>query len=96
MAKHVMGPQKDIGHVFTDWHPDTITHRFAAARDACGLSRDIRFHTLRHSAATQMLSAGIPLPVIQRILGHASISTTQIYAEVLDQVAHAEMAKMTW
>ena len=39
-------------------------------------------HSMRHSTATHMLEAGVPLIVIRNFLGHASVQTTQIYAEV--------------
>ena len=39
-------------------------------------------HSMRHTTAVHMLEAGISLPKIQRFLGHASIATTQIYAEI--------------
>ena len=38
--------------------------------------------TLRHTTATHMLEAGVPLIVLKNFLGHVSIQTTQIYAEV--------------
>jgi len=44
----------------------------------------VRFHDLRHSAATLLLSLGIPLPVVSEILGHSTVMTTaNIYAHVL-------------
>ena len=39
-------------------------------------------HSMRHSTATHMLEAGVPLIVIKNFLGHASLQSTQIYAEV--------------
>jgi len=39
-------------------------------------------HSMRHSTASHMLEAGIPLVVIKNFLGHASLQSTQIYAEI--------------
>ncbi len=54
------------------------------ARDA-QLDKAITPHTIRHTFATHMLSGGMPLRNVQDALGHASISTTQIYTQISDQ-----------
>lgn len=62
--------------------------------DAKITGKKITFHCGRHSAATLLLSAGLPLAVVGKQLGHLKASTTEIYAKLVDEAQRSAAAKM--
>lgn len=79
------------GLIFTDGvgrplDPRNASHAFQVARRRLGLPA-VRFHDLRHSAATLLLAAGVPLAVISELLGHAGIAiTASHYAAIVPEL----------
>ena len=52
---------------------------------AVGITKNISFHISRHSFATKALTLGINMEVVSKLLGHADLKTTQIYAKIVDK-----------
>jgi integrase len=75
--------------------PRSLTHEFAkVARRVRGIPR-VRFHDLRHSHATQLLSAGVHPKVAQERLGHSTITTTlDLYSHVTETMQADAAAKL--
>jgi site-specific recombinase XerD len=77
-------------HLLFNRHHDPLSEpairsRLTKAAQEAGLSARVTPHMLRHTAATQLIEAGVDIRFIQRLLGHASLSTTEIYTHVSDR-----------
>jgi integrase/recombinase XerD len=65
--------------------PDaSARYAFNQARDACGFNTNFRPHSLRHSFATHMLERGVDVRIIQMLLGHSSVRSTEIYTHLTE------------
>ena len=74
--------------------PNYVWRLFKNLLRATGLP-DVRFHDLRHSAATVLIAAGVPLKVVSELLGHSSVAiTADIYAHVLPEMQQEVVKRM--
>jgi site-specific recombinase XerD len=63
--------------------------------DLCEIKKNITFHLARHTFATTVtLSNGVPIETVSKLLGHSRISTTQIYAKVVEKKVSEDMQKL--
>jgi integrase/recombinase XerD len=79
----------------TPFKTNNLRQQFILHRDRAGLPDLYTVHSLRHTCATEMLKGGASIRHVQELLGHASISTTQIYTHVVQtdlKKAHARTA----
>ena len=75
----ILGRRLMVGCRFSDGQIQKLLKTHLAA---AGLPLDMTPHKLRHSFATHMLDGGAELRAVQELLGHANLSTTQIYTHV--------------
>lgn len=92
-AAELMGKRgKPDEHVFQDIHSPTCTN--TAIQEwvlRAGINKKITFHCGRHTFAVMMLDLGTDIYTVSKLLGHRELSTTQIYAKVLDKNKQAAM-----
>jgi site-specific recombinase XerD len=63
--------------------------------DLCGITKNLTFHIARHTFATTVtLTNGVPIESVSKMLGHADLKTTQIYAKVVEQKISNDMSKL--
>lgn len=83
-------------HVFPVPSNSSCNEKLKKIGIQCGIKTRLTFHVARHSAATTiLLSNGIPIETVSRILGHTNIKTTQIYAKITNQKISQDMEALS-
>ena len=81
-SKEWLFPGQDGEHI----NIATVQTAFKAALLKSGINKKASVHSLRHSFATHLLECGVDIRIIQKILGHGSITTTCIYTHLTDKI----------
>lgn len=63
--------------------------------DLCGIRKRLTYHLARHTFATMMLSKGVPVESVSKMLGHVNIKTTQIYARITNKKIEHDMMNLS-
>ena len=99
VPKRIIDKYKGIAkdnHVFPVPSNSSCNEKLKKIGTQCGIKTRLTFHVARHSAATTiLLSNGIPIETVSRILGHTNIKTTQIYAKITNQKISQDMEALS-
>ena len=95
-AAELLGERGKASDLVFDWiHSPSCTN--STLQDWCrraGITKKITFHSGRHTFATMMLDLGTDIYTVSKLLGHKQLSTTQIYAKVMDKNKQAAVASI--
>jgi integrase/recombinase XerD len=73
--------------------PQSVRSKLRRLAKEAGIDRRVTPHMLRHTAATLLIETGVDIRFVQRLLGHSSIATTEIYTHVSDQALRATLER---
>lgn len=94
-AFNLMGRQEQQGRVFVGLRYSTNSNvellRWALA---AGIAKHVTFHASRHTFAVSLLSNGVDIYTVSKLMGHSQVKTTQIYADIIDEVRKDAMHKI--
>ena len=79
-------PEKQSPYVFDGLVTKAqLNHHIKVWAEQAGITKNVSFHTARHTFATMMLTLGADIYTTSKLLGHSRISTTEIYAKIIDK-----------
>ncbi|WP_418698033.1 site-specific integrase [Bacteroides sp.] len=85
--------QDDIQSFFRLKGNSNVNKELVIITRLAGLSKKVSFHTARHTNATLLIYNGVNITTVQKLLGHRSVKTTQIYTNVMDMTIISDLEK---
>ena len=73
--------------------PDSVRVPLSRFAEIAGVRRRVTPHMLRHTAATLLLDRGVDIRIVQRLLGHSSVATTEMYSYVSDETLRSMLKR---
>jgi site-specific recombinase XerD len=82
-----------VNRVGSPMKPQSIRSKLRRHAQVAGITRRVTPHMLRHTAATLLIETGVDIRFVQRLLGHSSIATTEIYTHVSDEALRTTLER---
>lgn len=88
--------QHDLNGFFRLRDNSNINKELLLLSELAGIKKRISFHTARHTNATLLIYSGANITTVQKLLGHKSMKTTQIYADIMDITLIKDLERVTY
>lgn len=88
--------QPDRKYIFDDFTNQHVNRCLKDIAKLANINKPIHYHMARHTCATFLLYKGVPIVIIQKLLGHKKLATTQVYSKVMDATLENELQKVSF
>ena len=88
--------QDDLADFFKLRDNSNVNKELLIIAKLSGLNKRISFHTARHTNATLLIYSGVNITTVQKLLGHKSVKTTQVYANIMDMTIVHDLEKAAY
>ena len=85
--------QDDLADFFKLRDNSNVNKELLIISRLAGINKKVSFHTARHTNATLLIYNGVNITTVQKLLGHKSVKTTQVYTNVMDMTIVRDLEK---